>query len=62
MVSLDVILGDNIRYNFDYYLDNGFYWSLGFNSKLTTFNKNISAGIARDLNINSSINTLNIDF
>lgn len=62
VVSLDVILGDNIRYNFDYYLDNGFYWSLGFNSKLTTFNKNISAGIARDLNINSSINTLNIDF
>lgn len=62
VVSLDVILGDNIRYNFDYYLDNGFYWSLGFNSRLTTFNKNITSSIARDLNINSSINTLNIDF
>lgn len=62
VVSLDVVLGDNIRYNFDYYLDNGFYWSLGFNSKLTIFNKNITAGIARDLNISSNINTLNIDF
>lgn len=62
VASLDVILGDNIRYNFDYYLDNGFYWSFGLNSKLTTFNKNITSTITRDLAIGSNINNLNIDF
>ena len=27
VISIDAILGDNIRYNFDYFVDNGFYWS-----------------------------------
>jgi NTE family protein len=63
VASLDVVLGDNIRYNFDYYIDNGFYWSLGFNSKLTTFNRNVtsdinSAVVFGDLGINS----INVDF
>lgn len=62
VISLDVVLGDNIRYNFDYYLDNGFYWSLGINSKLTTFNKNITSSIATNLNIPIGINTINVDF
>ena len=30
IASLDVIVGDNLRYNFNYYIDKGFYWSLGF--------------------------------
>jgi NTE family protein len=41
VASLDVILGDNFRYNFDYYIDNGFYWSFGFKSRYTSFNRNI---------------------
>src|SRR5690606_2113318 len=28
----DFILGDNVRYNFHYYLDKGFYWSYGIKS------------------------------
>lgn len=61
--SLDVMLGDNFRYNFDYYIDNGFYWSFGFNSKLNTFNRNISTdfengAVFSDLGVNS----VNIDF
>ena len=43
VASLDVILGDNIRYNFDYYVDNGFYWSFGFKSRFNSFNKNVVA-------------------
>ena len=43
VASLDVILGDNIRYNFDYYVDNGFYWSFGFKSQFNSFNKNVVA-------------------
>jgi len=37
VLSLDFILGDNIRYNFDYYIDKGFYWSVGINSKYIGF-------------------------
>jgi len=62
VASLDVILGDNIRYNFDYYIDNGFYWSFGFNSKLTTFNRNITRNIADDVVFNTTANAINVDF
>jgi len=62
VASLDVILGDNIRYNFDYYIDNGFYWSFGFNSKLTTFNRNITSNIADDVVFNTTANAINVDF
>ena len=40
VLSLDVILGDNFRYNLDYYIDNGFYWSFGIKSKFQEFSKN----------------------
>lgn len=39
VASLDVGLGDNVRYNLNYYVDNGFYWSVGFNSKLNQFHR-----------------------
>ena len=38
VLSMDFILGDNTRYNFDYYIDKGFYWSVGINSKYIGFN------------------------
>ncbi|MBT8268613.1 MAG: patatin-like phospholipase family protein [Bacteroidia bacterium] len=44
-LSLDVILGDNVRYNFDYFLDKGFYWSIGLRSRYNEFHKNIIAGL-----------------
>jgi NTE family protein len=63
VVSLDVILGDNFRYNFDYYIDNGFYWSFGFNSKLNSFNRNISTDFDNGMILsNLDINSVNIDF
>lgn len=43
VASLDFILGDNVRYNFEYLIDKGFYWSVGVKSRYNTFNKNISA-------------------
>ena len=33
VLSVDLIFGDTPRYNFDYYIDKGFYWSIGLNSK-----------------------------
>ncbi|MFP9113125.1 patatin-like phospholipase family protein [Flavobacterium sp. RHBU_3] len=43
VASLDMILGDNSRYNFDYYIDNGFYLSYGFHSHFYRFDRNVTA-------------------
>ncbi len=43
VASLDIILGDNVRYDFEYFIDKGFYWSIGVRSRYNQFNKNISA-------------------
>ncbi|SHI44101.1 patatin-like phospholipase family protein [Flavobacterium terrae] len=40
VASADIILGDNIRYNVDYYIDNGFHWSFGVKSSFDQFKKN----------------------
>mgnify|MGYP003605920519 CR=1 FL=1 len=63
ITSLDVVLGDNIRYNFDYYIDNGFYWSYGFKSRYNSFNKNVATDFNNGNLIRQlGINTINIDF
>ncbi|PWH84569.1 patatin [Algibacter marinivivus] len=46
--SLDVILGDNVRYNFEYLIDKGFYWSVGIKSRYNQFRKNINAQLVLD--------------
>ena len=43
IASLDIVLGDNVRYNFDYLIDKGFYWSIGIRSSFNDFRKNINA-------------------
>ena len=45
VASLDVILGDNVRYNFEYFIDKGFYWSIGLKSRFNKFSKNVSASL-----------------
>lgn len=45
VLSMDFILGDNVRYNFDYFLDKGFYWSIGVKSRYNEFHKNINAAL-----------------
>ncbi|WP_347923578.1 patatin-like phospholipase family protein [Pontimicrobium sp. SW4] len=45
VATLDIILGDNIRYNLEYYIDKGFYWSIGLRSRFNTFHKDISASL-----------------
>ncbi|MEM7084771.1 MAG: patatin-like phospholipase family protein [Bacteroidota bacterium] len=41
VASLDLVVGDNLRYNFDYYVDKGFYWSVGLSSAYNTFNQDV---------------------
>ncbi|UKM65913.1 patatin-like phospholipase family protein [Flavobacteriaceae bacterium GSB9] len=43
IASLDVMLGDNVRYHLDYLIDKGFYWSVGLRSRFNQFNKAINA-------------------
>ncbi len=43
IISFDFIIGDNIRYNFDYFIDKGIYWSIGLRSRFNSFHKNIDA-------------------
>ncbi|GAA4280500.1 patatin-like phospholipase family protein [Gaetbulibacter aestuarii] len=62
VASLDFILGDNVRYNFDYLIDKGFYWSIGVRSRYNQFKKNVSARLLlTDAEIgNSDINKLEV--
>ncbi|MEH6534868.1 MAG: patatin-like phospholipase family protein [Psychroserpens sp.] len=48
VVSFDLILGDNVRYNFEYFIDKGFYWSVGLRSRYNQFEKNIPAELLLD--------------
>ncbi|MFC4633720.1 patatin-like phospholipase family protein [Dokdonia ponticola] len=43
IATFDFIVGDNIRYAFNYYIDKGYYWSLGLRSTYNTFEKGVNA-------------------
>lgn len=63
VMSLDLGVGDNFRYNLDYYIDNGFYFSFGFKSYFNQFNKNVSNDFNDGLLFNQlGINSLNLDY
>ena len=61
IASLDIVLGDNIRYNLDYYIENGFNLSFGYKSHFNQFNRNVSREIS-SLQLSPDINTFNVDF
>ncbi|MBS9773921.1 MAG: patatin-like phospholipase family protein [Tenacibaculum sp.] len=52
---LNLVLGDNIRYNLNYFVNNGFYLSYGVSSRFQSFSSNISF----DLN---NLNKINVDY
>lgn len=59
----DAVLGDNFRYNFDYYIDNGFHWSFGLKSRYNRFNRNLMMDFSDGLLLNElGIKNLNINF
>lgn len=64
VASFDFILGDHIRYNMQYYLDKGYYWSFGVNSTLTDFDSEIDFSLIQgnfDVPSNPNIQRINID-
>jgi NTE family protein len=63
VMSLDLGIGDNFRYNLDYYIDNGFYFSFGFKSYYNQFDKNVSNDFNDGLLFKQlGINSLNLDY
>ena len=59
VATLDLILGDNLRYNFNYYIDKGRYWSIGLSSRFNQFEDNVkfefvqqTTGIMNPLELN----------
>ena len=40
--SVDFIIGDNLRYNLDYFVDNGFYTSFGIKSRYNVLKANVN--------------------
>ncbi|MGD1947161.1 MAG: patatin-like phospholipase family protein [Croceivirga sp.] len=64
VASFDLILGDHLRYNFQYYLDKGFYWSFGINSNFTNFDEEIDFNLIRtnfDVIDDPNIGEINLD-
>ncbi|WP_298547260.1 patatin-like phospholipase family protein [uncultured Aquimarina sp.] len=64
VLSFDVALGDNIRYNLDYYIDKGFYWSIGLKNSLNRFNRNVQYELVReDFSLpDIEVNKINLDY
>ena len=63
VLSADLVIGDNFRYNLDYYIDNGFYFSFGFKSLFNQFNKNVSTDFSDGYVFqNLGLNSLNVDY
>ncbi len=40
-LSADFIIGDNVRYNIDYFIENGFNWSVGINTRFNKFKQDL---------------------
>lgn len=41
ITSLDFIVGDHSRYEFNYFIDKGYYWSLGLHSAMNQFGRSV---------------------
>ena len=64
VTSFDFIVGDNIRYNLQYYVDKGSYWSFGINSRFNEFAKEIDFDLIRgnfQVPVAANVNTINLD-
>jgi NTE family protein len=64
VASFDFILGDNIRYNFQYYVDKGSYWSFGINSRFNEFQREINYSVIQsnfEVPDNINVNNINLD-
>lgn len=62
VASFDAVLGDNFRYNFHYYLDKGYYWSLGVKSRYNSFHKGVAFDFLSENNTTVGVNKIEMDY
>lgn len=64
VLSVDFIVGDNPRYNLNYFVDNGFYYSYGFSSRFNSFRADVKSSTEGvniiDLQYQDFTNTMHI--
>ncbi len=63
-ISFDFIFGDHLRYNLQYFVDKGTYWSIGLNSRYNDFKKEVDFGVIQsNFNVGAGINvnSINLD-
>ncbi|MDX1363690.1 MAG: patatin-like phospholipase family protein [Arenibacter latericius] len=63
VASFDFIIGDNLRYRLEYYVDKGFYWSFGMNSQFDHFNKEVDFDLIKsnyEVDASSNIQKINL--
>lgn len=58
VLSLDVVLGDNIRYDFNYFIDKGKYWSIGLKSRFNHIEDNVDFDFVQE---NSNIGDFDVN-
>lgn len=49
ILALDLIIGDNFRYKFNYFIDKGKYWSIGLRSRFNRFENNVDFSFVQDV-------------
>jgi len=54
-ISIDLVVGDKPRFNLQYFVDNGFYYSYGFSSRYNSFQTDVKSNI-------SGINLVNLKY
>jgi len=61
-LSVDLVLGDNLRYNIDYFIDNGFHWSYGIKTRYNKFNRSFFENIINDDAAGVNVGKVSIDY
>lgn len=64
IASIDIIGGDNFRYDMSYYIDKGEYWSIGLNHSLDQFTKDVGFDFVRANSSfeNNAVNQVEINY
>ncbi|MCF6167708.1 patatin-like phospholipase family protein [Lutibacter sp.] len=62
ILSADFILGDNLRYNINYFIDNGFYWSFGIKARYNNFNASVNFDNTNIYETGVDVNKINLEY
>ncbi|OCB77304.1 patatin-like phospholipase family protein [Flavobacterium crassostreae] len=62
ITSIDVILGDNFRYDLNYYIENGYNLSFGVKSAFNQFNRNVAKELSDLEFFEVGVKSINVDY